>query len=125
MPIRTELNLRLANSPGALESVCRTLGEERVGIAALMLDSAGQLRLVVDNHLRAAAILRDRHHGVTERAVLTASLPDTPGALAHLLRLLQDARINVDYVYAGGTNGLAMAVIGVDDAMRAAAATGI
>ena len=53
--IRTELNLRLPNSPGALAGVCRLLSDERVNIVALALDGTGQLRLVVDNHVHAAA----------------------------------------------------------------------
>ena len=47
--LRTELSLRLPNSPGALAGVCRLLSNERVNIVALMLESSGQLRMVVDN----------------------------------------------------------------------------
>ncbi|MBI4487088.1 MAG: ACT domain-containing protein, partial [Acidobacteria bacterium] len=49
MAIRTELNLRLPNSPGALAGVCRLLSDERVNVLAMALESSGQLRLVVDN----------------------------------------------------------------------------
>src|SRR6266498_3390632 len=52
--IRTELSLRLPNSPGALAGVCRLLADERVNILALALESSGQLRMVVDNHVHAA-----------------------------------------------------------------------
>ena len=41
MAIRTELNLRLPNSPGALAGVCRLLSDERVNILAMALESAG------------------------------------------------------------------------------------
>ena len=67
--IRTELYLRLANSPGALAGVCRLLSDERVNILAMSLESGGQLRLVVDNHVHGAAVLREHHHQVTERDV--------------------------------------------------------
>src|SRR5258707_1073719 len=79
--IRTELNLRLPNSPGALAGVCRLLSNERVNIVALCLEAGGQLRMVVDNHVHAAAILREQHHQVTERDVIVMSVPNTPGAL--------------------------------------------
>ena len=46
--IRTEISLRLGNSPGALAGVCRLLSDERVNILAMGLESGGQLRLVVD-----------------------------------------------------------------------------
>jgi hypothetical protein len=125
--IRTELSLRLANSPGALAAVCRLLADEHVNILAMADESAGPLRLVVDNHVHAAAVLRDRHHTVTERAVIVVSLSNAPGALAATLKLVADAGININYAYGGSsdTAGSALVVIGVDDAMRAAAAAGV
>ncbi|OFV89673.1 MAG: hypothetical protein A3G76_08290 [Acidobacteria bacterium RIFCSPLOWO2_12_FULL_65_11] len=127
MAIRTELNLRLPNSPGALSGVCRLLSDERVGILALSLDTAGHLRLVVDNHVHGAAVLRDRHHQVTERDVIVMTISNTPGSLAPALRLVGDANINVEYAYGGAAEGspMAMVVLGVDDAQRAAAAAGV
>jgi hypothetical protein len=56
--IRTELTLRLPNNAGALAGVCRVLAEERVNVLAMSLDHGGQLRLVVDNHVHGAAVLR-------------------------------------------------------------------
>jgi len=125
--IRTELSLRLANSPGALGSVCRLLSNERVNILAMMLESGGQLRLVVDNHTHGAAVLREQHHQVTERDVIVSSVPNAPGALAAVLRLLADASVNLEYAYSGVADGgpLATVVFGVEDATRAAAASGV
>ena len=127
MAIRTELNLRLPNSPGALGGVCRLLDAERVNILAMALDGAGQLRMVVDNHVHGAAVLRDHHHQVAEREVVVCSLPHAPGALAGPLRLVAEAGVNVEYAYGGAADGsgTASVVLGVDDAMRASAAAGI
>ena len=118
---RTELNLRLPNSPGALAGVCSALSNERVNVLAMALDTGGQLRIVVDNHVHGAAVLREGRHQVTEREVLMVSLPDTPGALAGPLRLIADAGININYTYGAA----AAIVLGVDDALRASAVTGI
>ena len=125
--IRTELNLRLPNSPGALAGVCRLLSDERVNIVALSLEAGGHLRMVVDNHVHAAAILRERHHQVTERDVIVMSVPNTPGALAPVLKLVSDASVNIEYAYAGATDmaTIAAVVVGVEDAQRAAAAAGV
>jgi hypothetical protein len=119
--IRTELSLRLPNNAGALAGVCRLLADARVNVLAMAVDTGGQLRLVVENHVHGAAILREARHQVAERDVLTVSVPDTPGALAGPLRLVADAGINIDYAYGGA----AAIVLGVDDAIRASAATGI
>ena len=125
--IRIELSLRLANSAGALAGVCRLLSGERVNIQAMGLEAGGQLRLVVDNHVHAAAVLRDHHHQVTERNVIVTAVPNAPGALAPTLKLVSDAGVNVEYAYGGGSEGSPSAsiVLGVDDAERASAAAGV
>ena len=125
--IRIELSLRLANSPGALAGVCRLLSNERVNVLAMALEAGGQLRLVVDNHVHGAAVLRDHHHDVTERDVIVTTVSNTPGALAQPLRLMREASVNVDYAYGGGSEAgpTATIVLGVDNAQRAAAAAGI
>jgi hypothetical protein len=127
MSIRTELNLRLPNSPGALAGVCRLMSDERVNIVALMLESGGQVRMVVDNHVHAAAVLREHHHQVTEKDVVVVTVPNTPGSLAPALKLLADANVNVEYAYAGvaETNQMASIVVGTEHVMQASAAAGV
>ena len=127
MSIRTELTLRLPNSPGALSGVCRLLSDERVNILAMGLSASGHLRLVVDNHVHGGAVLREHHHQVTERDVIVMTIPNSPGSLAPALRLVADAGVNVEYAYGGAADGSAAAaiVLGVDDALRAAAAAGV
>jgi hypothetical protein len=125
--IRTELSLRLPNSPGALAGVCRLLSDERVNILAMMLESGGQLRMVVDNHVHGSAMLREHHHQVAERDVIVTTIPNAPGALAPALKLVSDASVNVEYAYGGGSEGspTATIVLGVENAERAAAAAGV
>jgi hypothetical protein len=127
MPIRTELNVRLPNSPGALGVVCRLMYDERVNVIAMSLDATGQLRLVVDNHVHAAGTLRERHYPVAERSVLLVPTPNAPGALMPTLMLLADAGINLEYAYGASsdTSPVAAVVLGVEDAVRAAAAAGV
>lgn len=126
MAIRTELSLRLPNSPGALGRVCRVLGDQRVNVVALTVERGGTLRMVVDNPLRAAGALAEREYAVEERNVLFLSLPNGPGALGHAAELLAAADVNVEYAYASVVEGQSRAtiVIGVEDAERAAAAAG-
>jgi hypothetical protein len=125
--IRTELNLRVPNSPGTLAGLCRLLGDEHVNIAALAVESNGHLRLVVDNHVRAAAVLRERHFQVTERQVIFVPIANGPGALAPVLAIAAQAGVNVEYAYASAADGnpSAAVVLGVEDAVRAAAAAGL
>ena len=127
MAIRIELSLRLPNSPGALAGVCTLLSEERVNILAMGVEGGGQLRMVVDNHIHGAAVLREHHHQVTERDVLLVMVPNAPGSLAPALRLIGDAGVNVEYAYGGSSDmgPTASIVVGVENAQRAAAAAGV
>jgi len=127
MAIRTELNLRVPNSPGTLAGLSRVLADERVNIIAMSVEPNGQLRLVVDNHVRAASVLRERHFQVTERQVIFVPIANGPGALAPVLALAAQAGVNIEYAYASAAEGNASTavVLGVDDATRASAATGL
>ena len=124
--IRREISLRLPNNAGALAGVCRLLADARVNILAMALETGGLLRIVVENHVHGAAVLREGRHQVAERDVLMVAVRDSPGALAAPLRLVAEAGINVDYAYGGAASGTsASVVLGVDDALRASSATGI
>jgi len=127
MAIRTELSLRVPNKPGALAAVCQVLNEARINILALDLVSPGMLRLLVDNHVHAAAVLRGQNYQVDERDVIYTVTSNGPGALGRIARLLADAGVNVEYMYATAIEGSPMAAIvaGVPGAERAAAAAGL
>jgi hypothetical protein len=127
MAIRTELSLRLQNSPGSLARVCKVLADERLNLIAINLEGNGTLRFVVDNHIHAAETLREQHYQVELRDVLYAVLPNQAGALARAVRLVAEAGLNLDYAYASGAENDPMVgvIIGVPDATRASAASGI
>jgi hypothetical protein len=127
MAIQKEITVRLANSPGTLGRVAQVLGGERINILAMAIDPSGGLRLVVDNPLHAAAMLREQHYQVEERDVLYTAMSNEPGSLSRALTLLADAGINVEYAYASGIDRLPMVgvVIGVGDAQKASYATGM
>jgi hypothetical protein len=127
VPVQTELDLRLPNSPGALAQICELLAAERIGVRALALESNGQLRLVVDNTTRALRLLADHHHRVTERQVLVTQIRDSFLDMAAVLRLAAETGVNVEYAYSGVSSGaqLLVLVLGTVDAQRAATASGI
>ena len=127
MAIRIELSLRLQNTPGALARVCKVLSDERVNVLALSVESGGMLRMVVDNHVHALGSLRDRQYVVEQRDVLYVHMPNGPGGLETVGRLLADAGVNLEYVYGSALEEHSMAaiVVGVPDAQRASMAAGV
>jgi hypothetical protein len=127
MPVQTELNLRLPNSPGALAQLCELLATQHVGVLAIDLEASGQLRLIVDNTTRAMGVLTEEHHRVSERQVLTTFVRDSVRDIAAVLRLAADAGVNIEYVYSGisPNDGHVELIIGTADAMRAATVSGL
>ena len=125
--IRTELTLRLPNSPGALAEICRLLSAEHVNIIALSLEATGRLHLVVDNPVRALGALAARHHQVSQLDVLFVAAGNNAGDLEPILSLVSSAGVNINYAYGSGmeASGTAAVVIGVDDAMRASSVAGV
>jgi hypothetical protein len=127
MAIRTELTLRLQNTPGAAARICQHLADDRINILAMQLEHNGVMHLLVDNPLHAAALLRERRLQIEERDVLYTIVPNDAGALARMAKLLADAGVNVEYLYSTVIEGHHMAsiVIGVPDAARASSLAGI
>ena len=127
MAIRTELSLRLKNSPGEVGQLCQHLLDERINIFALNLEAGGILRLVADNPLNAAATLRNKQYSVTEREVLFVQLPNNPGALQNTTGALFKAGINIDYLYGSALedHSIAVLIVAVEDVKRVAMVTGI
>ncbi len=127
MAIRTELSVRLQNSPGALSRVCQSLVDERVNIIALAVEGGGTLRMVVDNPLHAAGTLEEQEYAVEQRDVLFVQLPNEPGALGRAAQMLSNADVNVEYAYASALEDQTMAVVvvGVEDAQRASMSAGV
>ena len=107
MAIRTELTLRLQNSPGTLARVCQVIADERMNIVAMNLASPLVVRLVVDNPVHAAAMLREHHYQVEERDVIYTTTANDPGALLRIARLIAEAGINVEYPVRFGARGAA------------------
>ena len=127
MAIRKELTLRLQNSPGALGRVCQYLSDEKVKIEALALDSGGTLRIVVNNPLNAAGLLRVKQYAIEERDVLLIQLPNETGALYKATRLLTSAGVNIEHAYGCSPDAqpIGCVVMAVDDIERASMVAGV
>jgi hypothetical protein len=126
MPITRELTIRMDNRPGSLGKVCRALGERGVNIMAFQSIPSEKtilVCLVADNPAAAGAVLDKEGISYTEAEVVLVKLPHAPGELARAACKLGDAKININYSYAGvepGTNA-PLVIFGVAEVDRAAA----
>jgi hypothetical protein len=98
-----QISVFLENKPGALAEVTRILGETGVNIRALSLADTkdfGILRLIVNDNEKAKEVLVQKGLTVRKTEVVAVEVPDRPGGLADIMKVLAEARINVEYLYA-------------------------
>lgn len=115
-----QLSVFLENRAGQLCGVTELLARNHVDMQALNIAETadyGVLRLIVDAPQRAAALLREQGYLVRETPVVQALVPDKPGGLNEVLRVIADAEIDIEYMYSvlGQQNGLAYMIFRVDD----------
>lgn len=114
-----QLSVFIANESGRVSEVTGLLGEAGINIRGFSVsDTAdyGILRLVVDRPDDALAALKDRGFTVREDEVICIDLPDRPGGLAGVLKIVSEAGVNIEYVYSLVST---FVVINVGDADRA------
>ena len=120
--------VELANQPGSLATVCEALGAGGInitGIAGATAGSTGSVAFSAEDEAGARAILQA--HGWTSRevGVVQAAIEDRPGGLAAAARRLADAGVNVETMFATGTEGeRVIFAFGVSDPAAARAALG-
>ncbi|MDR3209738.1 MAG: ACT domain-containing protein [Oscillospiraceae bacterium] len=115
-----QLSVFVENKPGKLVEVLEAIGASGVDLRALSIaDTAdyGVLRVIVDRPVDALKLLTDLGFVVRINQVLPVSIDDKPGALANTLRVLSDAGVSVEYLYAfvAHGNGRAFVILRVED----------
>jgi hypothetical protein len=98
-----QLSLFLENKPGHLSSVCLTLANAGINILTLSMADTQQfgiLRLIVRDWEKAKTVLEQAGNVVNVTEVLATEIEDRPGGLAAVLKIVEAAKINVEYMYA-------------------------
>jgi hypothetical protein len=97
-----QLSLFLENKPGALSAPVKLLAGAGINILTLSISEARQygiLRLVVRDWAAAKKLLEKNGLVVKVTDVLAIEVPDHPGGLAEVLVVLEEAGINLEYMY--------------------------
>lgn len=97
-----QLSVFIENEAGRISEVTRVLGEAGISVRGFSVsDTAeyGILRLIVDKPAEAALLIRDAGFTVRETGVICVDLPDQPGGLASVLKIVSEAGVNIEYVY--------------------------
>lgn len=98
-----QISLFLENKAGRLVRVTEILAQHQINIRALSLADTsdfGILRLIVNDPETAYQVLKAAGFAVSITEVLAVEIDDTPGGLNAALTALQEAGLNIEYVYA-------------------------
>jgi hypothetical protein len=126
--MRTEqISIFLENKSGRLADVTDLLARNGINIRALSLADTtdfGIFRLIVNDPVKALALLKERGFTVTTNEVVPVVVPDRPGGLAGILAALKGNEINVEYMYAfvQRSEGNAVLIFRFDDTDQAVTA---
>ncbi len=102
MKIR-QISVFLENKVGRIMEITDTLGKNDINIRALSLADTsdfGILRMIVDNIDKTSKVLKDKGFILKESHVVAVEIPDKPGGLSGVLKILGKKRINIEYMYA-------------------------
>lgn len=99
----TQISIFLENRKGRLYDVCRLLAEHGINLLALTIaetEGFGVLRIIADRPSDAITLLKERSFTAKLTDVVVAEIEDSPGGLAKILKVLDDADLNVEYMHA-------------------------
>lgn len=97
-----QLSVFIENKAGRVSEVTDVLGEAGVNIRGFSVsDTAdyGIVRLIVDDPDRGHEVLSAAGFTVKENPVICLDLPDHPGGLAGVLKVVSGSGVNIEYVY--------------------------
>ncbi len=98
----TQFSVFLVNKPGVLARVVQQLASNKINIVAMSImetSEHGVLRLVSECAESTRKALRMLDVPNSETVVVSATMPNRPGALADIVERLASEHINVHYAY--------------------------
>ncbi len=110
---------------GLLADISETLFNNKINIDSLSVESSDRtaiIRLMLENHSKAKTVLESIGFKVIDTDALVIKLPDQPGELAKISRILADHKLAIESVFIlnkeGNQTVIAIKVDNVDKAKK-------
>lgn len=97
-----QVSVFVENKQGRMARIAEVLAEAGIDIRALTIadtNDFGILRLIVRDAQQAKKALQDNNFVVSINQVIGVEVPDRIGGLAKVLRILDEAMVNIEYMY--------------------------
>lgn len=97
-----QVSVFVENKQGRMARIAEVLAEAGIDIRALTIadtNDFGILRLIVRDAQQAKKALQDNNFVVSINQVIGVEVPDRVGGLAKVLRILDEAMVNIEYMY--------------------------
>ena len=121
-----QLSIFIENEQGRLNELASLLGDSGIDIYALTLADTknyGILRCIVNDPDRAVAVVNENGYTANVTEVLGVCVKDEPGGLAHVVNILSEAKVDIEYLYSfvkNPTRDSALIIFRVEDVCAAA-----
>jgi len=117
-----QLSVFLENREGRIRDVLGILASNDINIvAASLADTSdyGMLRMIVSDPEKATRVLKEEHVSAMLTDVICIRVPHATGSLYKAMKALEEAKVNVEYMYAFANGEDASAVLKTRDAQLA------
>ena len=120
-----QISVFVENKAGKLAELTEYLHEQEIDMRALSIAETqdfGIVRIIVDDAYKTSCILKEAGYVASITPVLAVEMPDEPGSLFKILKILGDGNVNLEYMYAFLTRkeDTAYMVLRVEDNEKAA-----
>ena len=115
-----QISVFLENKPGQLKLACQRLADAGINILTLSLADTKQygiLHLITPEWERAQSVFKEAGFTANVTEVLAVEVADRPGGLVEILNAIEEAGLNVEYMYAFtfGREGKAALIFRIND----------
>lgn len=97
-----QISIFVENKIGNLAEVTQVLSKAGVSLHAISLADTkdfGVLRVIVDDSYLAATTLKEQGYIFSITPVLAIAISDEPGSLYRVLTMLEESKVNLEYLY--------------------------